>query len=82
MAKEQDKKETTEKKIEVNKKKSERQSEIQEKESKLLDLRIDLKMGKLKNPNEIRKLRKEIAQLKTKISLEKFISGDKGEKDA
>lgn len=51
--------------------------EVEEKKRKLLDLKINLRLGKLKNPNEIRALRKEIARLKTKLSLSRFVRGVK-----
>lgn len=52
-------------------------TEIREKEQKLFDLKIDLRLGKLKNPNEIKSVRRDIARLKTKKNLNKFISSAK-----
>lgn len=43
----------------------------EEKKSALLKLRIDLTMGKLKNIAQIRKLKKEIAQILTIINEKK-----------
>lgn len=48
-------------------------TEIKEKKKKILDLKIDFRLGKLKNPHEINILRKEIARLATKLNLKKFI---------
>lgn len=41
---------------------------VEEKKSALLKLRIDLTMGKLKNISQIRKIKKEIAQILTIIN--------------
>lgn len=45
---------------------------VEEKKSALLKLRIDLTMGKLKNISQIRKLKKEIAQILTIINEKKL----------
>lgn len=66
-------KQKTEKVVKTDLNENESITEIKEKKRKMLDLRIDLRMGKLKNPHEINLLRKEIARLETKLNLKKFI---------
>jgi len=59
------------------KKVDERAIAIQDKVKELLNMRIDHRLGKLKNPKQIKKARREIARMKTKISLERFIHATK-----
>ena len=47
--------------------------EINDKQEKLASLTIDHKLGKLKNLNELKMVRRDIARLKTKLSLAKFV---------
>lgn len=75
--KEPEKKEKQEVKETKPKKGMEINAEIREKEQKLFDLRIDLRLGKLQNTNEIKAVRREIAKLKTKENLDKFIASSK-----
>ncbi len=42
--------------------------QLEEKREKLRELRFDLSAGKIKNVREIRKIRKEIARILTKLN--------------
>lgn len=44
------------------------------KQETLLSLKLDHRLGKLKNHNEIKQVRREVARLKTKIRLVEFLS--------
>lgn len=50
---------------------------VEEKRSALLKLRFDLTMGKLKNISEIRKLKKDIAQILTIINEKRLKDNNK-----
>lgn len=65
---------TTAKKKETKKGNTDLVLDLQSKNEKLASLKLDHKLGKLKNPNEIKKIRREIAKMKTKMSLESFIA--------
>jgi ribosomal protein L29 len=58
-------------KEEITQKEKDFQRTLEEKREKLRQLRFSLPSGKVKNTSEIRKIKKEIARIMTKISQQK-----------